>query len=52
MCRAVKCTSCGLQTWAGCGQHIAQALSPFTAEQICKCGPAGAPKPASACSVQ
>jgi hypothetical protein len=27
MCRKVKCKTCGKFTWAGCGQHIEQALA-------------------------
>ncbi len=27
MCRAVRCKSCGMTTWAGCGQHIDQVLA-------------------------
>lgn len=27
MCRATTCRTCGKTTWAGCGQHIEQALA-------------------------
>lgn len=27
MCRKVTCRTCGKATWAGCGQHIEQALA-------------------------
>ena len=27
MCRRVTCTTCGKPTWAGCGQHVDQALA-------------------------
>jgi len=26
MCRQVTCKTCGKATWAGCGQHVDQAL--------------------------
>jgi hypothetical protein len=26
MCRAVTCKSCGLTTWAGCGQHVDEVM--------------------------
>ena len=26
MCRTVSCKQCGKKTWAGCGQHVEQAL--------------------------
>lgn len=26
MCRTVTCKKCGKKTWAGCGQHVEQAL--------------------------
>jgi hypothetical protein len=51
MCRAVDCPLCTLKTWSGCGQHIDAALAPFKAEQRCKCGENGKPKPATACSI-
>ena len=37
MCSAVRCEKCGNATWAGCGQHIEEALAPFTEDQLCKC---------------
>lgn len=27
MCQKVTCRTCGKATWAGCGQHIEQALA-------------------------
>lgn len=27
MCRQVTCKTCGKPTWAGCGQHIDEALA-------------------------
>ena len=26
MCRRVTCRKCGKATWAGCGQHVEEAL--------------------------
>ena len=26
MCRPVRCRTCGKTTWAGCGDHIEEAL--------------------------
>lgn len=27
MCRQVTCKTCGKVTWAGCGQHVDEALA-------------------------
>jgi hypothetical protein len=35
MCRAVTCRKCGKTTWAGCGQHVNQALGGIPASQRC-----------------
>ena len=35
MCSPVICRVCGKTTWAGCGQHIEQALAGVPAEQRC-----------------
>ena len=35
MCAPVTCHTCGKTTWAGCGQHIEQALAGVPAEQRC-----------------
>ena len=35
MCSPVTCRRCGKTTWAGCGQHIEQALAGVPAEQRC-----------------
>ena len=35
MCRAVTCRTCGKTTWAGCGQHVEQALAGVPATQRC-----------------
>ena len=37
MCSAVRCEKCGKATWAGCGQHIEEALERFSDEEKCKC---------------
>jgi hypothetical protein len=39
MCRRVKCSRCGKPTWAGCGQHIEQALAGVPASERCRCVP-------------
>jgi hypothetical protein len=39
MCRRVQCSRCGKPTWAGCGQHIEQALAGVPVDQRCKCPP-------------
>ena len=35
MCRPVPCRTCGKTTWAGCGEHIEQALAGVPAAQRC-----------------
>jgi hypothetical protein len=35
MCSPVTCRICGKTTWAGCGQHIEQALAGVPAERRC-----------------
>ncbi|KAI9104146.1 hypothetical protein DFS34DRAFT_646369 [Phlyctochytrium arcticum] len=37
MCKRVQCEKCKKATWAGCGQHIPQALAGLKDEEICKC---------------
>ena len=37
MCSAVRCEKCGKATWAGCGQHIEEALEGFSDAEKCKC---------------
>jgi hypothetical protein len=39
MCQRVQCTTCGKPTWAGCGQHIEQALAGVPPDQRCQCAP-------------
>ncbi len=55
MCSQVQCQQCGKPTWAGCGQHIEQALANVPKAQRCTCRedavkqrkaqPAPAPRP-------
>lgn len=35
MCRRVNCKVCGKPTWAGCGQHVEQALAGVPRGQRC-----------------
>jgi len=35
MCRAVRCRTCGKATWAGCGDHVEEALAGIAAEDRC-----------------
>lgn len=35
MCRQVTCKTCGKATWAGCGQHVEQALAGVPRSQRC-----------------
>ena len=37
MCVRVLCSSCGLVTWAGCGDHVEEALAGVPEEQLCRC---------------
>ncbi|MFS0867227.1 hypothetical protein AB3M83_07820 [Microbacterium sp. 179-B 1A2 NHS] len=37
MCSPVTCATCGKTTWAGCGEHIDQALAGVAADQRCSC---------------
>ncbi len=37
MCSPARCDRCGKTTWAGCGQHIEQALEGVPQEQRCTC---------------
>jgi hypothetical protein len=34
---AVLCPTCKKATWAGCGDHIDEALAPYPADQRCEC---------------
>ena len=35
MCRQTTCKTCGKATWAGCGQHVEQALAGVPRPQRC-----------------
>ena len=35
MCRAVRCRTCGKTTWAGCGDHVDEAVAGVAAEDRC-----------------
>jgi hypothetical protein len=37
MCAPTSCGTCGKVTWAGCGQHIEEALEGFSQDQLCTC---------------
>lgn len=37
MCRRVSCQSCGKATWAGCGQHVFEALMGVPEDELCRC---------------
>ena len=37
MCSPALCETCNKVTWAGCGQHIEEALEGVPEEQLCKC---------------
>lgn len=36
MCRRITCSKCGKPTWAGCGQHIEQALAGVAPADRCQ----------------
>ena len=37
MCRQIVCSRCNKPNWAGCGQHIEEALKNIPKEQQCQC---------------
>ena len=37
MCRRVTCPTCNKPTWAGCGEHIEQALAGVPKAERCSC---------------
>ncbi len=39
MCHRVTCRRCGKPTWAGCGNHVEQALAGVPLAQRCACPP-------------
>ena len=48
MCRAVRCRICGKVTWAGCGDHVDQALAGFAADDLCEGHEGDVPRSAAA----
>lgn len=36
MCQPVACDTCKKTTWAGCGEHIEQALAGIAESQRCQ----------------
>jgi hypothetical protein len=41
MCRRTTCRTCGQPTWAGCGQHVEQALAGVPRSERCQGHPRG-----------
>jgi hypothetical protein len=37
MCAPVNCENCGKVTWAGCGNHVEEALAGVPQDQLCTC---------------
>jgi hypothetical protein len=37
MCRRVTCPNCHKPTWAGCGEHIEEALAGVPKSERCTC---------------
>ena len=37
MCSPVMCPRCQKVTWAGCGEHVEQALADVPVERRCTC---------------
>jgi len=37
MCSQVICETCQKITWAGCGQHVEEALEGVAEDQLCTC---------------
>jgi len=46
MCRRITCRTCGKATWAGCGNHVEQALAGVPRSERCTCPQTGS-RPAS-----
>ncbi len=44
MCQRVVCPICGKPTWAGCGQHVEEALAGVPVAQRCQGHPAAGSK--------
>jgi len=45
MCKKVLCDTCNKPTWAGCGQHIEEALEGVAPADRCHCGETAEPAP-------
>lgn len=37
MCARISCESCGKPSWAGCGQHVEEALAGVAIADRCNC---------------
>jgi hypothetical protein len=37
MCARITCDHCGKPTWAGCGQHVDEALAGVAQADRCSC---------------
>lgn len=37
MCKKVTCDNCSKPTWAGCGEHIEEALGDVATADRCSC---------------
>lgn len=37
MCARITCSNCNKPTWAGCGQHVEEALEGVTLADRCAC---------------
>jgi len=39
MCSPTKCSSCGKQSFVGCGKHLSMIFSGKKESELCKCNP-------------
>ncbi|KAL2156199.1 hypothetical protein VTH82DRAFT_944 [Thermothelomyces myriococcoides] len=39
MCMSATCSTCGKQTWRGCGEHVASVLANVPETKWCTCEP-------------
>ncbi|EEP76110.1 predicted protein [Uncinocarpus reesii 1704] len=39
MCMQTSCSTCGKQTWRGCGQHVASVMDKIPKDEWCTCTP-------------